>query len=91
MKCSALDSKSPCTLDIDIVAWHQIADASLWLSGSKVEIFFGQINRDSCCDGVNHESGIRYTAMREQMFRSLSASHVVPWTLYKGMRKSNTQ
>ena len=76
---------------IDIVAWRQFADASLWSSGSKVEIFFGKVNRDRRCVEVNHESRIRCTPMPVHMFPSASASHMVQWAPYKRMKKSNTQ
>ena len=76
---------------IDIVAWRQFADASLWSSGSKVEIFFGQVNRDRRVVEVNHESRIRCTPMPVQMFPSASASHMVQWAPYKRTKKSNTQ
>ena len=76
---------------IDVVAWRQYADESLWISGSKVEIFFGTVNRERCCVEVGQETKIRWTKMPVQMFPSSGALHMIQWTPFKRTKKSNAQ
>ena len=76
---------------IDVVAWRQYADESLWISGSKVEIFFGTVNRDRCCVEVGQETKIRWTKMPVQMFPSSGALHMIQWTPYKRTKRSHGQ
>ena len=76
---------------IDVVAWRQYADESLWISGSKVEIFFGTVNRDRCVVEVGQETKIRWTKMPVQMFPSSGALHMIQWTPYKRTKRSHGQ
>ena len=67
---------------IDAVAWRERARLALWQTGTRLEIFYGQVNRERTCIELNEDSRIR--VVTESMFLPTSAdSQFVVWVPFK--------
>ena len=64
---------------IDIVAWRKCADVSLWTEHSKVEIFFGQVNKERQIVELSDESRVRPSANVDFLFNALGTTHFINW------------
>ena len=64
---------------IDIVAWRKCADVSLWTEHSKVEIFFGQVNKERQIVELSDESRVSPSTNDDFMFNAFGTTHFINW------------
>ena len=67
---------------IDVVAWRERARLVLWQTGTRLEIFYGQVNRERTCIELNDESRIRMVT-GPMLLPMSTEGHFVNWVPFK--------
>ena len=72
---------------LDAVAWRVHADATHWVEGETVEIFYAQVNKERKCIEVNSESRVR-KSLEGTMRSSGKRSVFLEWPVFMRRKKS---